>query len=148
MLVMLLFSACHSDSNIACSCDGPPPPCGQGGCEQGACETTTERCECAAHGGVVVCEPLECPQQTVQEGTACTQPGLVCDPDFEFSGFMCVAPENTWVACSPRGTYDSRCPLDAPTPGAPCCWQFSGQLDPCAYGDVNYSCQNNHWTAI
>src|SRR5688572_19806842 len=113
-----------------------PAPCELGRtCARGeTCTTTTTRCECAAHGSNLVCESLACPATAVTNGTSCTQPGLVCDPDFEFYGFRCTGPENVFVECMPGGTPDTQCPFLAPTPGAPCCWLEIGWTPVlCAY---------------
>lgn len=82
----------------------------------------------------------------VGEGTPCSVPGQTCDPDFEFAGYRCTAPENVFAECRPGGTIDSRCPSARPTEGAPCCW-LPLALDPCTYaGDrAMWSCESDHW---
>jgi hypothetical protein len=123
-------------SSAACGADGE------------TCTAGGQRCECAQHGGGLACESTSCPSTPVGPGTPCSMPGLTCDPDFEFAGYRCTAPENVFTECLPGGTIDSRCPSSRPVEGAPCCWlSFSGVLDPCMYiGDsAMWSCTSDHW---
>ncbi|CAN5838518.1 hypothetical protein BH11MYX2_BH11MYX2_06870 [soil metagenome] len=109
------------------------------------CVANGMRCGCAEHGSFLVCESVACPQDPVAPGDPCTMPGTICDPDFEFAGYRCTAPERVFAECL-GGTADSRCPSTAPEEGGPCCWNVSG-LDPCVYGGdaAMWSCDSDHW---
>jgi hypothetical protein len=150
LLVLALLAACDSDPDQQTGVAPDAPQCAAGmPCEaEFTCETADERCTCTTYSSSAFCEPIACPATTVEPGTACTQVGLRCDPDFEFAGYECIGPENVWVACEPGGTIDSRCPFREPVAGAPCCWTDGLQLDPCPYGDTSYSCVNDHWQVM